>query len=454
MNMQATPRLTLTNLIGYGLGDMANNFVFAMGMIFLLNYYTDTVGISAGVAGSLLAAVRIYNAVTDVVAGRVVDRTVSRWGRCRPFLLWGALPLLLLNVMVFSVPGSWSPTGKLVYACTTYGLLVTAYSFVNIPYGSLAGMMTQVPRERAALGSWRTLMAVCTGSFLSMVLGPLIGSRHGEAQQSILTLVTLILAVVGIVLYYLCFKFTREVVPRRIERPKLRESLGTLLANRPLLLLCTSMVCALIGSASKGAAAMYFARYVLGDVKFLFTIMGITTLLGALITLPLVPQLVDRIGKKHVFLLGLLASSAGGLALYFAPLTDYVWIFCALGLGGIGNMMVGAIGWALIADTVEYGEWRTGIRIEGLSYSFFSFCRKFGQAIGGSVPAFLLASSGYIPNLAEQSEAAQLGILHAMALAPALAFSLAFALMLFYPLTDRRFTELVDEIGKRQDSTK
>ena len=177
MNMQAAPRLTLTNLIGYGLGDMANNFVFAMGMIFLLNYYTDTVGISAAAAGSLLAAVRIYNAVTDIVAGRAVDRTVSRWGRCRPFLLWGALPLLLLNVMVFSVPGSWSPTSKLVYACTTYGLLVTAYSFVNIPYGALATVMTQEPRERARLGASISIMAVATACFLALVLGPIL-RRH------------------------------------------------------------------------------------------------------------------------------------------------------------------------------------------------------------------------------------------------------------------------------------
>mgnify|MGYP000033986032 CR=1 FL=1 len=112
-------------------------------------------------------------------------------------------------------------------------------------------------------------------------------------------------------------------------------------------------------------------------------------------------------------------------------------------------MMVGAIGWALVSDTVEYGEWRTGIRIEGLGYSFFSFSRKCGQAIGGSVPAFLLAISGYIPNLAMQSEAARLGILHAMALAPAMAFALAFMLMLFYPLTDRRFAELVAEIAEK-----
>jgi glucuronide carrier protein len=448
--MRATPPLSWSNVIGYGLGDMANNFVFAMGALFLLNYYTDVVGITAAAAGTLLASVRIYNALTDVVAGRVVDRTSTRWGHCRPFLLWGGLPLLLLSVAVFSVPAGWEAGGKLAYAYVSYGLLVTAYSFVNIPYGSLAAAMTQATRERACLGASRTLMAVFTGSFLAMVLGPLVVNDEGALQQDNLTRFTLLLAMVGGVLYFLCFKYSREIVERKSEVPKLRDSMNTLLTNRPLLILCASMLCILIGTVSKSASSIYFARYVLGDARQFFIIVGVTTLLGTLLAVPLVPLLVSRAGKKAVFLLGLIVSSAGYLALFFAPITSNAWIFCSLAVAGFGNMTAGAVGWALVADTVEYGEWRTGVRIEGLSYSFFSFSRKCGQALGGSVPAILLTTSGYIPNLAEQSDSARLGIQQAMALVPAVAFALGFVLMLFYPLTDRRFADLLREIEKRR----
>lgn len=450
--MPTAKPLTWTNIIGYGLGDIANNFVFVMGALFLLNYYTDVAGISPAAAGTLLALVRIYNAVTDIVAGRMVDRTSTRWGRCRPFLLWGGLPLLLLSVAVFSVPAGWNTTGKLIYACVTYGLLVTAYSFVNIPYGSLASSMTQAPRERARLSASRTLMAICTFSFLAMTLGSLMGSTKGPELQVSLNWYTLAMTMAGAVLYFLCFRWTREIVEREIERPTLKNSLDTLLANRPLLLLCASTLFMLIGGFSLDAATMYFARYVLGDPKQFFTIIVVTTLCGTLLSAPLVPLLVGHIGKKGSFLLGIAIAVLGYIGLFFSPATSKAWILGSLGVSAVGEMMAMTILWALVADTVEYGEWRTGVRIDGLSYSFFSFSRKCGQALGGSIPAFLLAASGYLPNIDRQSEAVRLGIQQAMALVPAIAFGAAFMLMVFYPLTDRRFSELLKELAQRRSS--
>lgn len=452
--MRSAPPLSWTNIISYGLGDIANNFVFAMGALFLLNYYTDVVGISAAAAGTMLASIRIYNAVTDVVAGHFVDQTSTRWGCCRPFLLFGGPPLLLLSVMVFSVPADWNASWKLAYAYASYGLLVTAYSFVNIPYGSLAALMTQVPYARARLSASRTLMAVCTSTFLLMVLGPILSSVHGMTLQTDLTLFTLILAVVGGVMYFLCFKNTRENIEHKIERPKFKESINTLLVNRPLQILCVSTVCSLIGAFSMNASAVYFAQYVLGDTKQFFFIMGIATLIGALIAAPLAPLLTRNMGKKNTLLLGLAVTVLGYLVLFFAPVFSKVWIFSSLGIATMGNMLCGTIIWALAADTVEYGEWCTGVRIEGLTYSFFSFSRKCGQAIGGSVPAFLLAASGYVPNLAIQNETTRLGIVQAMAIVPAIAFAVAFVSILFYPLTDLRFSELVREIEDRRASVR
>ena len=446
--------LTWTNVLGYGLGDVANNFAFAMGALFLLNYYTDVAGISAAAAGTMLAVVRIYDAVMDVVAGRVIDRTSTRWGRFRPFLLWGAIPLMLLSVAVFAVPGSWSATEKLIYAYVTYALLGTAYYFVSIPYGSLATVMTQQPRERARIGASRTIMASMTFVFLALVLGPVVRKLSGAELQAQLTQFTLILATAGLVLYFICFKSTREVVKRDVESPALKDSVGTLFTNRPLMMLCVVALCVLIGYFALTASAMYYARYVLGDAKLFVTMIVIIALIGTLIAAPLVPMLVGRFGKKNAFLLGLGLGAAGFTSLFLTSAATIGMVYFSLGLGAVGVMMSMTVMWALEADTVEYGEWKTGIRIEGLTYSFFSFTRKCGQALGGSIPAFLLAGSGYIPNASTQSESALQSIQQGIALVPAIAFALAFILMLFYPLTDKRHAELVKEIQDRRASGK
>lgn len=447
--MRVVKPLSWFNFLGYGIGDMANNFAFSMGTLFLLNYYTDVVGIPVAAAGTMIAVIRIYEAIMDMVAGYVVDRTSTRYGRCRPFLLCGSLPLMLLSVAVFSVPVGWSPTEKLLYAYITCALLGTAYSFVNIPYGSLATAMTQVPHERARLGVSRTLMAVCTFCFLTMVVGPSVARLNGAALQAWLTQLTLSLAVVGVILYFICFNSTREIVEREIERPKLSDSAGTLFRNYPLLMLCTSVLCVLIGYSSSGASLVYFARYVLDDAKLFFFVIGLTSLLTAIISLPTVPMLVGWIGKKHAFLIGLAIAALGYGVLVFSHEYNRVWIFASFGAASFGVRVSMSIMWALEADTVEYGEWCTGMRIEGLTYSFFSLTRKCGRSIGGSIPAFLLATGGYIPNAAVQNEAARQGILQAVALVPCVFFAAAFALMLLYPLTDIRFSELIKEINKR-----
>lgn len=453
--MTATKPLKWTSIIGYGLGDMANNFAFSMGMLFLLNYYTDVAGISAAAAGTMLVVVRIYDAIMDIVAGRVIDRTgtLSRWGRFRHYLLWGSLPLLLLNVAVFSVPSGWSEGAKLAYAYVTYALLGTAYSFVNIPYGSLASVMTQDPRERSRLGAARTLMGMGTVIFLAFVLGPVLRSVHGAALQSQLTRFTLILVVIGMIFYFICFKTSREVVERDIQNPSWKDSLSALRSNRPLQMLCLVALCVLIGSSAMGASGLYYARYVLGDPKHFLTIILITTIVGALISVPLAPMLVGRLGKKGAFLLGMALATTAHLLLYFVPASNLIGVFGTLALGAVGFMLAMIVMWALEGDTVEYGEWRSGVRIEGLNYSVFSFTRKCGQALGGSIPAFLLAASAYVPNVAVQSPTVVRTIQQGVALVPAIAFAVAFLIMLFYPLSDRRFLELVEEIKMRRQQS-
>ncbi|MGC3964505.1 MAG: glucuronide transporter [Rhodocyclaceae bacterium] len=444
--------LRWTALAGYGLGEMANNFVFSMGMLFLLHYYTDVAGIGAAAAGTLLLVVRVYDAFMDVVAGRVIDRGQldARHGRFRPWLLWGGVPLLMLNVAVFSVPNTWSVESKLVYAYVSYALLGTAYSFTNIPYGSLAGVMTQVPRERARLSATRTVMATGTMILLALVLAPALrGTRH-DSLQSTLTWLTLALAVIGSLFYVACFAATREVVARKITRPPLRDSLGTISRNRALQVLCVAALCALIGASSSGASALYFTRYVLGDAGHFITYMLTTTLFGTVVSVLAGPLLAARFGKKIVFQGGMALAAVAHGTLYFAPVIGVAVTFAWLAVGSCGLMLAMVVMWALEADTVEYGEWLTGMRLEGLNYSLYSLMRKCGLALGGSIPAFLLAGTAYVPNQAVQTPEVQDAIRMAVTLMPAAAFALASMAMSLYPLSDRRFVEILADIRSRK----
>lgn len=451
-NVIAAPPLKWTSVVGYGLGDAANNLVFSLGLLFLLNYYTDVAGIDAAAAGSLLLLVRLYDAAMDLIVGQIVDRTraSARWGRFRPYLLYASLPLLLINVAVFSVPATWSASGKLIYAYVTYALLGTVYALVSIPYGALASVMTQAPRERSRLSAARTLLATATLMLLAGVLGPTLRDVHGADLQAQLTRLTLLLAALGMLFHWICVGSCREVVERRVMHVPWQDSLATLRANRPLQMLCLIALSALIGASSAGASALYYARYVLGDARHLLTITAATSGLGMLLGVPAAPRLVGRYGKQLTFRIGMALAATAHLAVLFVPAASLLGVCAALTLGSAGSMLAMTVMWALESDTVEYGEWKAGVRIEGMNYALFSLTRKCGQALGGSIPAFLLAGSAYVPNLATQAPEVLQRITQGVALVPAVAFAIAGLLMAAYPLSDRRFLAMVEEIKARR----
>ena len=205
-------KLATSQYLGYAAGEVANNLTFSMVSAFLLIYYTDVAGISAAAAGVLFLLVRIWGGISDLLAGHRVDETSTRWGKFRPYLLFGSPPLLALLVALFSIPSGLSADGKLAWACVSYALFQLAYSFVNIPYGSLAAAMTQDPDERAKLSTVRVISASLTILMIAAVVSPRI-SRTGDLQRP-LTIITLVFAAIGFVLYLWCFATARETVQR------------------------------------------------------------------------------------------------------------------------------------------------------------------------------------------------------------------------------------------------
>ncbi len=442
-------KLKWRTIIGYSLGDVANNFAFAMGALFLLSYYTDVAGIGAAAAGATLLGVRIFDAFADVFAGRVVDSVNTRWGKFRPFLIFASIPLMVMSVLVFCVPESWGHSAKVAYAVITYALLGLCYSLVNIPYGSLATAMTQEPISRTRLGASRSIGASLTFVMLAFVIAPNIAGVPVSEAQQVYMMATACLAVIGYVLYVICFKSTKENVVRTVAQPSFKDSIHTVAQNRPLMMLCLSALCMLSANFAVSASSIFYVRDVVGDAS-LFTVMVlIQNLVGTVLAAPFVPGLVRRMGKKKTFLMGCLIGVVGYLAFYLGSAISFYVAIIGMAIASFGLGVSMTVMWALEADTVEYGEYKTGIRIEGLTYSLFSLTRKCGQAVGGSIPAFILAITGYVANQ-EQTPEVMHGIRIAISIAPAVAIGLCFLAMLFYPLTDTYFKEIMQEIVRRR----
>ncbi|MET4146306.1 glucuronide transporter [Arthrobacter sp. UYCo732] len=443
-------KLNKLSIIGYGAGDAANNLAFTTATMFLLVYYTDVAGISAAAAGTLLLVVRLFDAFADVFAGRMVDRAYSkRFGKFRPFIMFGSIPLLLLSVAVFSVP-QLGESGMLLYAYVTYAALGLAYSLVNIPYGSLAGAMTQDPGERAKLGSARLVGALTVSSALGIFVAPLI--KPGADLQQTFTTITLIFVVIGTALYFFTALTAKERVHRAVPKVTMKQSLETLKTNKPLMMLCLSSFFFLTGYLALTSVQLYYLRDVLGRLD-LYPVLSIIQLALTFVLAAFMSRLVRTVGKKNVYIYSSLGTVIGGVIIFFTPASQ-VWIgFSGLVISLIGVLAVNIGVWALEADTVEYGEWKTGVRTEGITYALFSFTRKSGQAVGGALAAFALALGGYKSGGGAQTPDAIFGIQVAAGALPAVMVIIAVLVMSKYKLTDATHAEILKEIQARRTKT-
>jgi glucuronide carrier protein len=441
-------KLRATQYLGYAAGDAANNLTFSMISAFLLIYYTDVAGIAAGTAGTIFLVVRIWGGFTDLLAGRVVDETSTRWGRFRPYLLFGSVPLLVLLVLVFSIPRGLSHNGALVWACVSYALFQLAYSFVNIPYGSLAAAMTQEPDARAKLSTGRMVAASLIILMIAIVVSPQI-SGGGNLQRS-LTITKIVFAGVGCAFYMWCFGTARETVKRDVQQKvTLRATADMVRRNRPLIMLCGSTLLFLTGQFALQTVAVYYARDVLGNAD-LYIVLTVVQTAGSLIAALIVPKASETLGKQRTYLLAGLIGVAGAVGVAVAPGgTPAIGIAC-FGVTGFGLGVINTLIFALQADTVDYGEWDSGVRAEGASYSVLSFTRKTAQGIGGALAAYTIGIGGYVSGGGSQTSDAITSIRVAAGVIPAIATLAAAGVMLAYPLTEKAFRTLVAELAERR----
>lgn len=454
---QPTPvqptRISLKEKFAYGLGDVGNNFLFDLGQIYLLKFYTDILGLPAIMAGSVFLFSKIFDAFSDISIGTWIDsrRNFGKRGKFRPFMLYGLLPLGLMTMVSFSNP-DFTITGKLIFAYVTYMLFGLTYSIVNIPYGSIAASMTQDPIERTSLAAFRQCGSNAGLLITTVVFMPIVTS-FGNQENGYRVAVG-IFALLGILIIYYCYAHIHERIVE--ERPKeakssLGKSFKALLKNTPLLLLCLVNLFTFSAFNVKLAVQVYYCQYSLNDLSIV-PYMGFFSIGCVFLGVFCVSKAVKLLGgKKQTYMFGCAIWAFGDLINYFFATTPTMFIILSC-VAFFGSAFVNSLNWALVADAVEYGEWKTGIRSEGIVYSFFTFFRKCSQAVAGFVPGLVLGLVGYVPN-AVQSSQALAGIKGLMFIYPSV-FAVATIIVMgtVYKLSDERFTEIVALLKARKDA--
>jgi len=449
-----TVKASVWRKIGYALGDFAYNFSWYIISALLLVFYTDVFLIPAAVVSIFVMLIRLSDAVIDPLFGSLVDRTRSKWGRYRPWILFAPIVMVIAMSLTFWAHPDWSEPAKITYAIITFTIAALASTAVNMPYGALNAVVSLNTDDRLSFASYRMVAASLGSTIVGFLVFPLIeffSGSEGNAAQGYGATVPLI-GTVTIVLFVICFFSTKEIVqPVNAAQPKMRQLWGSVVKNTPLKIVVIGFfLTGFIGYGRIAIMAFYF-QYNVGDTG-MFGIFNLVSTGASVIGAILAPLLLKAVpsGNKAKVVIFASIIQAVFFALMFVAGTDLVWFFIFGGLAGIGSGIFIAMMFGMIPDTVEYGEVKSGIRSEGFNYAFTSLAMKWGGAAGPAALGFVLAGTGYIPNIG-QSSAVLAAIAIMMTIVPAI-LSLATAIpFLFYKLDRKAFNGMVDEIQARRE---
>lgn len=464
-------KIRLSEKIGYGLGDMSSSMFWKLFGAYLMIFYTDVFGISAAVVGTMFAVTRVWDSFFDPVVGAVADRTSSRWGRFRPYLLFLAVPFGIIGILTFLTP-PFGQTGKIVYAFITYALMMMVYSAINVPYASLLGVMSPDPADRNTLATYRMTFAYL-GSFLALLLfmplvnafgggnsgGPMLGWL--TAPQAGWLMAAGVIAVVCVLLFLGCFALTKERVrPVRQGKTSLKTDLRDLLHNRPWWILLGAGVASLVfNSIRDGATVYYFKYYVdetaVGSISFLglpFVLSGLylavgqaANILGVILAAPV----SNRIGKRRTFMAAMAVASVLSVAFFWLGKDQLVPIFILQAFISVCAGSIFPLLWSMYADCADYSELQTGNRATGLIFSSSSMSQKFGWAFGTAITGWMLAQFGFQANAVQSAETLQ-GIRMFLSLLPAAGAFLSLVFIYFYPLSEQKMRQITHELEEKR----
>lgn len=476
-------KLSVTEKIGYSLGDLAANLIFQTLMTFLAFFYTDVYQIPAGIAATIIFVGGFFGAFFNVIMGVIADRTQTRWGKFRPWILWTSVPFGIISLLAFSTP-DFSQDGKIIYAITTYFLLVIVYSANNLPYSALSGVLTGDMKERNSLSSYRFVAVMIAQFIISVLLLPLV-LILGDGDKAVGFKSAMgIFAVVGVIFLLITFWTTKErVIPKPEQKSTIKEDLIDLVKNKPWVVMLFLTIAVFITLALKGGMYIYYFKNYLSepalalflqDIGFngfidslnsfligigltefqwpedaptsafsLFNAGGtIFTIIGILFAKPL----ADRFGKRDVFGLSLFISTLFIIAFYFYPPDAIGTVFITQILHGFFYGMTVPLLWAMIADVADYSEWKNNRRATAIIFSAMIFGLKIGLSIGGALVASLLASYGYDAALEMQTPETAHGIKTSVSIYAAIPVLLGAASLFFYEINKKMEVKIEQDL--------
>ncbi len=486
---QTVQKLSFVEKAGYSLGDGAANFVFQSMILFQLNFYTDTLGITAVIAGTLLLVGRFWDAFFDPMMGLLADRTNTRWGKFRPWVLWTALPWGAVMVLAYTTP-DWSLTGKIVYACVTNVMLMTLYSANNTPYSAMTGVMTGDVNERTTLSSYRFVAAMTAQLIVGGFTLPLVAKfGHGDTARGWQLTMTL-WAAVCVVLFLLTFLTTRErIQPDPKQKTSARRDFGDLVRNGPWIAMFVLTLAHFTMLAMRGGTVLYYFQYYVDPQRLyglldrvglasagaspgwwrslldafglivapdrsnvasvgfgLFNMSGqFVTVLGVMCS----TFLCVRFGKKAVALAGFSLTTLCMVAFSFVPPTSVGFAFLIEYARVLTYAPTIPLIWAMFADVVDYSEWKTGRRTTGLIYATILFGLKAGLSLGGAIAGWLLSGYGYRANALQTPHALD-GIRLTISLYPAILLLVVIGCLVLYKIGKKLNLQIQDELAMRR----
>ena len=466
----------LSEKIGYGFGDMSSSMFWKIFSYYLPFFYSNIFGLSLAHAGTLLLVTKLYDAISDPVMGLIADRTSTRWGKYRPYLLWIALPFAIAGILAFYTPQTDNYTFKHIYAYATYILMMTVYTAINVPYGAMLGVVTDDSREKSVFSSFRMFFAFI-GSFISMgIFEPLLRLRSSimgtlpekwtiaDSAPLDWTIALTVIGTICAILFFLTFAMTREHVTEsemakaevnhKEEKNSIMEDLKALFCNAPWWLLLGGGISLLLFNCIRGGAAAYYFADVLGvkaiyTLAIFLTIGEISQLVGVVVTVPI----SEKIGKKATFIAVLVAITVFAAAVAFLPETPAgMWMLMAAQILiciaiGISSPLL----WSMFADVADYSEYKNGSASTGLIFSSSSMAQKFGAAFGSAIVLWVLMAFGYDnAKDAVQTPEALATIKALISCVPAVGSAVGVLIMAFYPLTDRKMSEIREGLKARR----
>jgi GPH family glycoside/pentoside/hexuronide:cation symporter len=443
--------LSLREKAGYGIGDFGFNLYWANISAFLMYFYTDVMGLAAAAVGTMMLVTKLVDAVTDPLIGAIADRTRTRWGRFRPYLLSGALPLAFTGVLTWTVP-DFGPTGKLVWAYATFSLMMLAYTVLSMPYSALSGVMTADSQQRTTLVSFRFIAAFAGTTVVNALTLKLVATLGGDDARLGWQLTLAAYGAVACLAFLVVFASTRErIQPPPQQRSSVRGDIGDLLRNRPWLVLFVLALVIMVTIVMRSGSLVYYLKYYVERPELIprfLTWYSVGLAVGAALT----PVLTRFLDKRAAMMWLMIGAGLVSCAMFLVPREQ---VGTMLVLNTLVGLLLGPkspLAFSMYADCADYTEWKTGRRATAMTFAAATFSQKLGGALASAVIGWVLAAMGYVANQA-QSDASRLGIILLLTVIPGVVALMAGLLMRAYPLDEATLARLQADLAARRAAT-